>query len=145
MTGERVFELLRRGAVGVVVREQRFLVIRRSRFVSAPRTFCFPGGHIETGESEELALQRELWEELGCVVRPLRRLWQNVSARRVQLHWWLAEITTDDPLRPRAEEVESVHWLTSAEMLALPELLDSNRQFLAAWMGGEFAIDGLER
>ena len=40
-------------------------------------------------------------------------------------------------------EVESVHWLTIAEMRALPELLDSNRHFLDALSGREFAIDGL--
>ncbi|MFT7641606.1 MAG: hypothetical protein ACI9G1_003357, partial [Pirellulaceae bacterium] len=28
------------------------------------------------------------------------------------------------------DEVESVHWLTPAEMLALPDLLESNREFI---------------
>jgi hypothetical protein len=32
--------------------------------------------------------------------------------------------------------VESIHWLTSAEMLARADLLDSNRRFLEALADG---------
>jgi len=42
-----------RGAVAVVVRSGRLLLIRRSRFVvAAPRAFCFPGGAVEPGDDE---------------------------------------------------------------------------------------------
>jgi hypothetical protein len=34
----------RRGAVAVVVRDGRMLVIRRARSVVAPLVYCFPGG-----------------------------------------------------------------------------------------------------
>jgi hypothetical protein len=43
---------------------------------------------------------------------------------------------------PNPVEVESVHWLSSVELLALPELLESNRAFLAALERGEFSLDG---
>ena len=55
----------RRGAVAIVVREGRMLVIRRSRHVIAPLTYCFPGGGIEDGETEETAVVREVHEEIG--------------------------------------------------------------------------------
>jgi hypothetical protein len=42
----------RRGVIAVVTRGDRFLVIRRSATVAAPRKFCFPGGGIEGTESE---------------------------------------------------------------------------------------------
>ena len=85
----------RRGAVAVIVREGRLLVIRRSGSVVAPWKFCFPGGGIEGQESEEEALVRELREELGCEVTPCRRLWQNVTPWGVHLAWWLAELPPD--------------------------------------------------
>ena len=80
----------RRGSVAGVVRDGRLLVIRRSQFVVAPRTFCFPGGAIEGSESEEEALVREIREELGVTVRPERRIWQSVTPWHVHLSWWLS-------------------------------------------------------
>ncbi|MBN1589465.1 MAG: NUDIX domain-containing protein, partial [Pirellulales bacterium] len=82
----------RRGAIGVVLRDERFLLIRRSAHVIAPRRFCFPGGGIHPGESEADALVREFQEELSVRVRPLRRIWRSVTPWQVRLSWWLAEL-----------------------------------------------------
>lgn len=130
----------RHGVVAVILRESRFLVIRRSQHVAAPGKYCFPGGGIEPGESEVVALQRELLEELRVAIEPRHCLWQSVTPWQVALSWWLAELPTH--LEPQAEpaEVESVHWLTAAEMSALPELLESNHHFLAAWRSGKFQL-----
>jgi 8-oxo-dGTP diphosphatase len=120
----------RRGAVGVAIRDGRMLVIRRSRTVVAPLVYCFPGGGIEAGESEEETLVREFREEVGLSVRPLRRLWHCVTAWKVDLAWWLVEIEPDAEPVANPSEVDSIHWFTPDEMAALPDLLDSNREFL---------------
>ena len=120
----------RRGVVGVVVRDGRMLVIRRSRSVVAPLVYCFPGGGIEEGESEEDALVREFREEVGVAIRPVRRLWRCVTAWKVDLAWWLAEMSPDATPVGNPSEVESIHWYTPAEMAELPSLLDSNLEFL---------------
>jgi 8-oxo-dGTP pyrophosphatase MutT (NUDIX family) len=130
----------RRGAVAVVVRQQRLLVIRRSRLVPAPRRFCFPGGAIEQGESETEALIRELKEELNVTVTPIRRLWTSVTRWQVRLAWWLADLPDDQTIVPSPAEVESVHWYTAEELAALPHLLESNRAFLAALAQGTFVL-----
>src|ERR1700716_3343963 len=122
----------RRGAVAVIVRDSRVLVIRRSANVVAPGAFCFPGGHIEPGESEEQALVRELREELGVTVRPVRRLWRSLTPWQVELAWWLAEVNPHEPLVPNPQEVASIHWVTPGEMSSLAELLESNREFLSS-------------
>jgi 8-oxo-dGTP diphosphatase len=131
----------RRGVVAVVRCDGRFLVIRRSRHVVAPLKFCFPGGGIEGDETEEQALEREFSEELGAAIRPLRCCRRSTTRWNVQLAWWQAEIQPPGELIANPAEVESIHWLTPAEMLAESELLESNRDFLAALDAREFVLD----
>jgi 8-oxo-dGTP pyrophosphatase MutT (NUDIX family) len=120
----------RRGAVAVIMRHQKLLVIRRSHQVVAPGAYCFPGGGIEPGETEAIALVRELREELGVTVEPLRKMWSSVTPWNVELAWWRAALADDADLAPNPDEVESVHWYTLAEMRGLSGLLSSNRDFL---------------
>ena len=116
------------------------LVIRRSQSVVAPLTYCFPGGGIEAGESEETALIREIREEIGVEVRPVRRLWQCVTAWKVELAWWLAELDQAARPIPNPAEVASIHWYTPAEMAQLPALLASNRLFLELIASGQITL-----
>jgi 8-oxo-dGTP pyrophosphatase MutT (NUDIX family) len=116
--------------VAAVISDGRFLVIRRSQLVIAPGAYCFPGGAIEPGETEEAALKREVLEELSVSARPVRRLWQSVTDRCVHLAWWHAELVPPAPLRPNSCEVASVHWMTPREMLQREDLLESNRRFI---------------
>jgi 8-oxo-dGTP diphosphatase len=131
----------RRGVVAVITRDDKLLVICRSRMVVAPLAYCFPGGGIEPGESEPAALVREIEEELGTTVRPLRPIWRSVTPWNVDLSWWRAELAPDAVVRPLPAEVESVHWCTLAEMASLGGLLESNRQFLAAIARGEIVLE----
>jgi 8-oxo-dGTP diphosphatase len=132
---------VRRGVVIVVSHEERLLVIRRSVHVVAPRKQCFPGGHIEPGESEEEAVAREFREELGGEVVARERLWKSISPRGVHLNWWTAELRDAAlPLAPNPAEVEEAFWCGSREMALLPDLLDSNREFLQALAEGRFAL-----
>ncbi len=122
----------RRGVVAVIVRDKRFLVVERSQQVEAPGAFCFPGGGIEKGESEEVALRRELMEELSLEVNPVRRIWRSVTSWNVELAWWQATADSLSSLSANFDEVASVHWLTMREMREMPALLESNHSFLDA-------------
>ena len=130
----------RRGVVAVIHRGDRLLVIRRSQSVVAPGAYCFPGGAIEGEETEEQALVREIAEELGAIVRPMRRIWSSTTPWSVYLTWWLVEAEPVCEYCPNPAEVESIHWLTPAEMIDLPELLESNRHFLRALANGEIVL-----
>ncbi len=124
----------------MVLRDHRMLVIRRARGVVAPLVYCFPGGGIEDGESEEEALIREFREEVGLTLRPRRRLWECVTAWNVPLAWWLGEIDPGATPVGNPAEVESIHWLTLEEMAGLPDLLSSNREFLDRVDRGEIVL-----
>ena len=124
----------------MIVRGGRFLVIRRSRHVVAPGAYCFPGGAIEPGESEEDALTREIREELGARIRPIRRVWQSVTPWDVALAWWHGELDSDQTIAPNPAEVDSVRWLTPDEMAGLQGLLESNLAFLDALVSGQIEL-----
>jgi 8-oxo-dGTP diphosphatase len=130
----------RHGVVAVVERGERLLVIRRSQHVRAPGMYCFPGGSIEPGESEAAAVRREMLEELSLAAKPKHLLWRSITPWGVALAWWKAEI--DAAAEPVANplEVESFAWLTPEEVRALPALLESNREFLAARNVGQLYL-----
>jgi 8-oxo-dGTP diphosphatase len=131
----------RRGAVAIIVRNERLLVIRRSHLVVAPRAYCFPGGGIEASESESEAIVREIQEELGVAIVPRRRVWSSITPWGVSLAWWRADLAPHCEPCPNPAEVESIHWHTPAEMAELPELLESNRRFLEALARGELLLE----
>ena len=92
------------------------------------------------GESEVAAVTREVQEELGVLARAASRLWTSTTSWNVSLSWWLAEIDTAAVLAPNPAEVSETHWLTPREIRNLPELLESNLQFLDAWERGDFEL-----
>ena len=113
------------GVAAVIRRGGRFLLIRRSAGVAAPLKWAFPGGGIHPGETEQQALVREMHEELGVSVRPLRRVW---SWQRPEppllLHCWEVCLL-DGQMRLNPAEVAEAAWLTPAEIRRLPDLLPS--------------------
>jgi 8-oxo-dGTP pyrophosphatase MutT (NUDIX family) len=134
-------KIVRWGVVAVIVRDGRLLIIKRSQHVLAPGMYCFPGGGIEPGETHEQALIRELDEELGCKIRPLRRLWENVSSWGVHLTWWTAELDECAAIVPNPLEVESVHWFSLDELRTVPNQLESNDRFVTALASGDIRLD----
>ncbi len=131
----------KRGVVGVLVSADRLLMIQRSQLVRAPGKFCFPGGTIEEGESQSTALRRELMEELSLSANPLHELWTCVTEWGTQLSWWLVDCPAANiDACPNPAEVSWCGWMTIEEILSQPELLSSNRHFLAAYLSGVFSL-----
>ena len=52
----------------------RVLVTQRSRHMPLPLLWEFPGGKLESGETEEACIIREIREEINLAIRPVRRL-----------------------------------------------------------------------
>lgn len=128
------------GAVAVLVEEQRFLVIRRSPQVRAPNLLCFAGGTIETGESPEQAIVRELREELSLEARAIQHLWQSRTSWGTQLEWILVERHLHSTPVANPAEVAEWMWLSAVDLLAHPDLLPSVPAFFSAWARGALCL-----
>lgn len=127
----------KRGVVGVILREDRLLIIRRSLTVTAPGKLCLPGGGIEQGESESEALVREMQEELAIDVTPIRLCWRSVTPWGTNLAWWFAGLDQSAVPVANPDEVAEVHWMTRSEIRIASGILPSLPPFVVAWEKGE--------
>jgi len=112
--------------------DSRWLCIRRSSHVISPLKVCFPGGGIEVGESQTSAVVREMKEELGAAVRPIRCVWRwDKPDSNLTLWGWTADLLSES-LSPDPLEVAEVMWLRGEEVAEHPDALPSNRLFVQA-------------
>ena len=107
-------------AIVAVVRSGPFvLMIRRGPSGPDPGYWAPPSGKVEPGERQEAADIREVKEEVGVRIRPVRKVWECVSAGGTHtLHWWLAD-AEDHELRPDRREVSDARWVTVQEIATL--------------------------
>jgi 8-oxo-dGTP diphosphatase len=130
-----------RGVVAVASRHGRYLAIRRGPTVAAGGRICFPGGHVEPGEAEHDAVERECREEVGAAVVATTRVWSSVTNWGTALSWWAVRLVDERDLVPHPVEVAEILWLSADEMLALPDLLPGNREFLVALREGAIRLE----
>ncbi len=121
---------MEQGVVVVVRRGLRYLVIQRAAHVVAPGAWCFVGGAIQPGETQEQAVVREFHEEVGGLVRPIAQVWEYLRPDHLlRLYWWSAELLSDG-LQPNPAEVAEIRWCSPDEIECLPNVLASNLEFL---------------
>ena len=118
-----------RGVVGVLHRDGRYLMIRRTPGILAGGAWCFPGGGIEPGESPAEAIVREVREEVGLTVTPADKLWEwRRDDGRLTLYWWRVHLAGGS-LCLNSAEVRAVRWMTEPETRTHPGVLPNNVVF----------------
>ena len=120
-------------AAAVVWREGRVLLTRRPPGGPFGLKWECPGGKLESGESAEQALVRELREELGVGSVTQGTLavetHEYANGLSVELHFVRCELDSLD-FTP-SPEVHEVRWSRPAEVDPV-EVLEADRGFLAA-------------
>ncbi len=121
---------VRRGVIGIMLKGSNLLVIRRADGVAKGGCWCFPGGHVEPGETPRRAVQRELREELGIEVVPVKRLGsiRVVDSNHILAVWQVHH--AEGRFQPAYDEVAEVRWLCPAAVRALRPNLPSNEKVL---------------
>ncbi len=98
-----------------IVRSGSVLAQQRSYPAEAAGLWELPGGRVEPGESDALALRRECAEELGVTVRVGSRVGPEVDLPGGSvLRIYAAEMAGDG--EPHPVEHRALRWLTAAEL-----------------------------
>lgn len=115
--------------VAVITKGDKVLLIERAPGVRGGGYWAPVSGEVEPGESQEAAVVREAKEEVGLTVRPLRKVWENISSRKTFiLHWWLAEYVGGELVLEK-KEVSDARWLTADEICRLDSTFEGDREF----------------
>ena len=115
--------------VAVITNGNKALLIQRAPTVRGGGYWAPVSGEVEPGESQEAAVVREAKEEVGLTVRPLRKVWENISSRGTfRLHWWLAEYVAGE-LALEKREVSAARWLTAEGICRLEGTFEGDREF----------------
>ena len=109
--------------------EGRVLIAQRPAGKALAGRWEFPGGKVDVGESEHVALRRELREELGVEViaaRPFMRLAHAYEDRDVELSLWIVERFAGEP---RSLDAQALKWASPAA-LAAEDILEADQPFI---------------
>ena len=119
-------------AVGVIRNGQGdFLLARRPEHLHQGGLWEFPGGKVETGETVEVALRRELQEELAITVgqaTPLIKIRHDYGDKRVLLDVWRVETFGG---KPTGQEGQAIRWI-APDQLRQFDFPAANRPIIAA-------------
>ena len=112
-----------------------YLLIRRGLSLSrAPGVWCFVGGQVEHGEAFDAAIVREVYEEVGLSIEPVKKVHESISPNgEFRLHWFSTRLLDPaQPVRPHATEVAESRWLTFDEAVKLDPILPTLKAWLQA-------------
>jgi len=109
-----------RVVAAVIEREGRYLITQRRASAVLPLLWEFPGGRVETGETDASALKRELTHRLGVNIEPgqlISFVTHPYEKYAVDLFLYECELKSGEP---RLVNVNDFRWVRSAEFERFP-------------------------
>ena len=105
----------------VIEKDGKYLITQRRATAVLPGLWEFPGGRVETGETDEAALRREVRERLGVDVLVKARIasrQHQYEGYQVDLNLYQADLESEHA--PRALRVADFRWVGSEEFDKYP-------------------------
>lgn len=102
----------------VIGRGGRFLLAQRPAHKHLPLKWEFPGGKVDSGETPEAAIVREIREELGCdiaVTRALPRFTHDYGAVVIEMIPFVCTLA-EGSAEPHPHEHVAVAWCEPARL-----------------------------
>lgn len=114
-----------RVVAAVISKGDKFLVCRRSSHKSLPGFWEFPGGKVETGESDPEALKREIREELGVEIQVLEFICMSeihTDIEKIEMYSYSGVLVSNEP--SSSSDHDALRWVSAKELpdLRFPEL-----------------------
>ena len=100
----------------IICKDGKFLICQRPKGKNCELLWEFPGGKIESGETVEACIVREIQEELGVTLRILQKFTDVIYEypdKTVHLHFFLAEIASGELT---CKEHNALAWITADEI-----------------------------
>jgi diadenosine hexaphosphate hydrolase (ATP-forming) len=130
-------------AGGLVFSGDRLLILKRFNGV-----WLFPKGHIEPGETPEIAAIREVQEESGITARIIKKLdstsytFSEQGAKHLKKVYWFLMAAESDQITLEKDFFSDGLWITkerldSLSFLADRELAKTAFSFISHWKGNE--------
>lgn len=100
---------------GVIYKDNKFLIAQRNLKKSQGGLWEFPGGKLETGESCEAALKREIFEEFEAEIDVEGYITENIHhypEKDIKLMFYKAKLVSDKLV---LKEHEDYRWITKED------------------------------
>ena len=100
----------------IIEKNGKVLIAKRAANSSMPNKWELPGGKIQPDESPYAAIIREINEELGCTVNPVKTLKTNTHAYPdfdIDLTPIVCELSVGEPV---ALEHAEIRWVIASEL-----------------------------
>lgn len=102
----------------IIEQDHQFLVTRRQPGVHLAGLWEFPGGKIDPGERHEMALRREIREELGVELEVVDLVYHTVHAypdRKVSLYFYRCRLKGT----PQSLLGQEMQWVAAKDLPSL--------------------------